>query len=215
MSVVEFALDSSNQQRIQVHLPAQQPAPITVMLNRTILGTLTSGEQPYGKDFRLPDNSFLNVRFDNGQPLVSRAGYPLQVIDAATVNEADLSPAAQARARNKKLGGCLVSWLVLNLVVVGIFTIINLTRIFQAVVIGILPVFYLLFSLTGIVGLVGLSLIFFWRKSGFYLTAAYVVLNFLLSILLHVLDARSFFPFITITILYVYLNRSGIWEKMS
>ncbi len=63
-------------------------------------------------------------------------------------------------------------------------------------------------------GLVGISLIFFWKKSGFYLAAIYVVLNFLLLIPLHLLETVSFVPLLSIIILYVYLNRSGIWEKM-
>src|SRR5713101_7269945 len=110
MSVVEFVLDHSAQQRIQVHMSAQQPASVTVLLNRTILGSLALNEQPYGKDFRLPDNSFLNVRIVNGQPQVSRAGYPLPPIDAATANAVDMSPAALVQERNKKLGGCLITW---------------------------------------------------------------------------------------------------------
>lgn len=214
MPVVEFALDASAQQRIQVHLSAHQPAPITVLLNRTILGSLASDEQPYGKDFRLPDNSLLNVRVINGQPQVSRAGYFLPLVDAATANEIDMSPAAQAQKRNQKLGGCLVTWLVLNLAVISVFTGIYISGIFSAITIGASPLNFLLFSLFGVVGVAGLSLIFFWKKLGFYLVAAYVVLNFLLAIPLHILDARSFVPLVTTTILYIYLNRSGIWEKM-
>ena|SRR5579872_4483946 len=215
MPVVEFALDSTAQQRIQVHLPAQQPASATVLLNRTVLGSLASEEQPFGKDFRLPDNSFLNVRIINGQPQVSRAGYPLPLIDAATAHVEDTSPAAQVQKRNQKLGGCLITWLALNILVISVFTGIFFTRIFDALTLGVSPFIYVIFCLLGIVGVAGLSLIFFWKKIGFYLVATYVVLNFLLAISLHLLDARSFFPFVTTIILYVYLNRSGIWEKMS
>ena len=214
MPVVEFALDSSAEHRIQVHLPTKQPAPVTVMLNRSILGSMSSEEQPAGKDFRLPDNSFLQVRIMNGQPQVSRAGYPLASVDATMASKADLSPAAQALERDKKLGGCLITWLILNLVVIGYLTLLNILTIFGAIAKGISPGVSVLFSLLGVVGIVGLSFIFLWKKLGFYLAVAYVVLGFLLSIPFGLLDVRSFVPLVSIVILYVYLNRSGVWDKM-
>lgn len=212
MPIVEFALDSTAQQRIQVHLPDVQPEAMTVLLNRSILGSLTPDEQIAGKDFRLPDNSAVQVRVVNGQPQVSRAGYLLSPVDAASLKTLDVSPAAQAR---KKLGGCLVAWLVLNLLVIGGLTVIYLLAIFGSLATGTSPLPFLLFSLLGIMGLVGISLIFFWKKVGFYLTAAYVVLGILLSIPFGYLDVRSFIPLISVAILYVYLNRSSIWDQMS
>jgi hypothetical protein len=212
MPIVEFALDSTAQQRIQVHLPEVPSGAVTVLLNRSILGSLTQDEQVSGKDFRLPDNSFVNVRVVNGQPQVARAGYLLPPVDAATLQKLDDSPAAQAR---RKLGGCLIAWLVLNLLVIGGFTVIYFLAIFGALAKGTSPLPFFLFGLLGIVGVVGIILVFFWKKIGFYLMAAYVVLNILVSIPLGYLDVRSFIPLIPIAILYVYLNRSGIWDQMS
>lgn len=214
MPVLEFALDPSALHRVQVHLSTEQSASVTVMLNRSILGSLASDEQSVGKDFRLPDNSVLNVRIVNGQPQVSRAGYPLPPIDANTANEIDTSPAALAQERNKKLGGCLIAWLALNLAVIGGVTLLYFLATLGAIATGVSPLAFLLFSLLGVVGLVGISLIFFWKKIGFYLTAAYVVLSLLLSIPFGLVDVRSFIPLVSVAILYVYLNRSGVWEKM-
>jgi hypothetical protein len=213
MPIVEFALDPNAQHRVQVHLPTEQSAAVTILLNRSILGFLASEEMPVGKDFRLPDNTFLNVRMVNGQPLVSRAGYLLPTVNAADINAGEES--TTSRRGNAKLGGCLIAWLILNLVVIGSLTLVNFLAIFSAIAKETSPVIFLLFSLIGVVGLIGISLIFAWKKSGFYLTAAYVVLSFLLSIPFGLLDVRSFVPLVSITILYVYLNRSGIWEKMS
>lgn len=215
MPVVEFALDPRAQHRIQVHLPAEQPASVTILLNRSILGSLTSDEQSVGKNFLLPDNSVLNVRIVNGQPQVSRAGYPLPLIDANAANEIDSSPAALAQERNKKLGGFLIAWLVLNLVVIGCLTMLHFLASLGAIALGVSPLEYLLFSLLGVVGMLGISLIFFWKKMGFYLAAAYVILGVSLSIPLGLLIAPSFIPLVSVAILYVHLNRSGIWEKMS
>ena len=213
MPVIEFALDSTASYRIQVHQPDEQPAPVTVLLNRSILGSLDPVEQNTGKDFRLPDNSVLNVRIANGLLQVSRNGLPLQPVDASTEN-IDLSPAAQAQLRSKKLGGCLITWLILNLVVIGSLTLLYFLAIFGATTAGTSPLPFLLLGLTGIVGLVGISMIFFWKKVGFYLTVIYVVLDLVLSIPFG-LDVRSFIPLIAVAILYIYLNRSGIWQKMS
>ena len=215
MPVVEFALEPTAQQRIQLHLPAEPPASVTVLLNRSILGSLSPEEQVAGKDFRLPDNSLLQVRIVNNQPQVSRGGFPLPPVDAAIANAVDVSPAAQAQLQKRKLGGCLLAWLIVNLVIIGGLTALYFLAIFGAMATGISPLPFLLFSLLGIVGLVGISLIFFWKKIGFYLTAAYVVLSFLLSIPFGLLDIRSFIPIIAVVILFVYLNRSDIWQKMS
>ncbi len=214
MPIVEFALDPGAQYRIQVHSSDDLSAPMTVLLNNSILGSLNPTEQSTGKDFRLPDNSLLNVRVVNGQPQVSRGGVPLPPVDAAKAN-VDISPAAQARQRDKKLGGCLITWLILNLVVIGGLTLLYFLAIFGAIASGISPLPFLLFALIGIMGLVGISLIFFWKKLGFYLTAAYVVLDLLLSIPFGLLDVRSFIPLIAVAILFIYLNRSGIWQKMA
>lgn len=215
MPVLEYALDPTAQHRIQIHLPTEPPALVTIMLNRSVLGSLAPAEQITGKDFRLPDNSFLNVRLVNNQPQVSRAGYLLPPVDTAIINAVDVSPAAQALERNKKLGGCLMTWLIVNFIVIGISTLISFFLIFGATRIGLSPLLFLSSSLLGVVGLAGVSLIFFWKKLGFYLMVAYVILNLLLAISFGLLNASSFPPLITIIVLFIYLNRSGIWQKMS
>ena len=40
MSIEELALDPSAQHRVQVHLPTEQQAAVTILLNRSILGFL-------------------------------------------------------------------------------------------------------------------------------------------------------------------------------
>lgn len=171
-------------------------------------------EQAAGKDFSLPDNSSVHVQIYEGQPQVSRSGYPLPIVDPR-LSTVDTSPAAIAQERNKKLGGCLIAWLIFNIVIIGGLTILYLLATLGAAATGTSPVPFLVYSLLGVVGLVGLSLIFFWKKWGFYLVAGYVVLGLLASIPFGLLDARSFVPVVTTIVLFVYLNRSGIWQKMS
>ncbi|HLX38926.1 MAG TPA: hypothetical protein VKR42_00245 [Ktedonobacteraceae bacterium] len=100
-------------------------------------------------------------------------------------------------------------------IIIGVLAILYFLAIFGAMATGISPLPFLLFGLLCVVGLVGISLIFFWKKIGFYLTAAYVVLSLLLSIPFGLLDARSFIPLVVVVILLVYLKRSGVWDKMS
>lgn len=217
MPVLEFALDSSAQYCIQIHLPTGLPASLTIMLNNSILGTLTSDEQNTGKDFHLPDNSFINVRMLNGQPQVLHNGYLLPLIDDSAIRSVDWSPAAQAQKRDRRLGGCLITWLILNLIVTG-----GATVIYFFAALGVISLenssaffFFLFAGFLSIIGLVGASLIFFWKKLGFYLLVAETVLSLLLLFLFHLLNPVPFFNVIPIAILYIYLNRSGIWEKMS
>lgn len=106
MPVVEFALDLNAQQRIQVHVPTESTT-VTVMLNRSVLGYLeTPEEHKMGKHFILPDSSDLHVRI-NGQHVRAfrnnRLLAPLDAEEAAS----DYSPAAQARAHDKKGMGLL------------------------------------------------------------------------------------------------------------
>src|SRR5579863_505641 len=165
MPVVEFALDREAQQRIQVHLTGQQTDSVTVMLNRSVLGTLMPGEHPYGQDFRLPDDSFVNVRIANGHLQVTHAGYPLPPVKAISAYAIDSSsPAALAFERRKKLGGCLIGWLVVNLLAIGIQTVVYFSEIFDPMPVGTSPTLFLLLGLLGIMGIVGLVSIFFWRR---------------------------------------------------
>lgn len=213
MSVVEFALDPAAQHRVQLHIPTEQ-ATITVMLNSSILGSLTPQEQGTGKDFRLPDNSPLHVRIFQGQPQVFRDGYPLPAIDPKAP-VVDTSPAALAQEHNKKLGGCLIVWLVLNIVIIGGAALLSFVAALSSVTTGESPLTFLLTGLLGSIGVIGLSLIFFWKKLGFYIVAGYVFVNTLNLILFHLFNALALTPVVTTIILYVYLNRSGIWQKMS
>lgn len=104
MPVVEFALDIGAEQRIQVHIPIE-PAAVTVMLNRSVLGFLTTlEEQSKGKYFVLPDRSNLYVRIEGRRPQVFRNNYLLAPLDDIE-SSFDGSPAAQARAREKKGAG--------------------------------------------------------------------------------------------------------------
>ncbi|MEO7020698.1 MAG: hypothetical protein ABI234_11155 [Ktedonobacteraceae bacterium] len=106
MPVVEFALDSHAQQRIQVHIPIE-PTAVTVMLNRSVLGFLaTSAEQKTGKYFVLPDRSQLYVRFEGQRVQAFRNNRLLAPLDAEEA-AFDGTPAAKARAQDKKGVGLL------------------------------------------------------------------------------------------------------------
>src|SRR5581483_11179960 len=86
MPVIEFALDLNSQHRIQVHVPTEQSA-YTVMLNRSILGFLTTPEEHFrGKYFVLPDRSNLYVRIEGRRPQVFRNSvllFPLSAVEQA------------------------------------------------------------------------------------------------------------------------------------
>jgi hypothetical protein len=62
---------------------------------------------------------------------------------------------------------------------------------------------------------IGLSLIFFWKKLGFYLTAGAIIVELLIQIPLHLFNILSVGAVLIVIILFVYLNRSGIWQKMN
>ncbi len=109
MPVVEFALDSNAQQRIQVHIPTE-PTAVTILLNRSVLGFLaTPDELRTGKSFILPDRSHLYVRLDGQRPQVFRDNRLLAPLDAEEASF-DGSPAAQART--KKAGMNLLTRIV-------------------------------------------------------------------------------------------------------
>lgn len=102
MPVVEFALDSAAQYRIQVHIPTEHTT-YTVMFNRSVLGVLeTPEEQRAGKYFTLPDRSNLYVRIESQRPQVFRNSYLLAPL---TEEEKlfDPSPAAQRRTPGERL----------------------------------------------------------------------------------------------------------------
>lgn len=104
MPVVEFALDLHAQQRIQVHIPTESTT-VTILLNRKVLGFLeTSNELRAGKHFLLPDNSDLYIRIYGQRAQAFRNDCLLAPLDAEEA-AFDNSPAAQARARDKKRKG--------------------------------------------------------------------------------------------------------------
>ena len=228
MPIVEFTLDSAAQHRVQLHIPTEQTT-ITVMLNGSILGSLTPEEQLAGKDFRLPDNSPLHVRMFQGQPQVLREGYPLPIIDPKAP-VIDVSPAALAQVRDRKLGGCLVTWLIASIIatsstvllyfVIALWVMLNRSPWLvlpngSLLFVGASPLLLLLVGLLGCVYVAGLSLIFFWKKLGFYLLAGAIIVEVLILILSHLFTIISLVPVAVAIILYVYLNRRGIWQQMN
>ncbi|GCE23057.1 hypothetical protein [Dictyobacter kobayashii] len=208
MSKQVFALDAAATHRITIHWTTETD-PASVLLNGTLLGTLTTGqEKVVGKDFVLPDNSPLHVRFFNGQPQAFRAGVAL----APVFDEADV-PMAQ-----RKRGGCLTTWLILNLVVMVALTLLYFLATLGSLVnnnTGVSPLAFFLLAVMGIVGIVGISLLLAWKKLGFYLVAGYVLISIVISLIFGLIDGRTFTPLIGIVVLYFWLNRSGVWEKLS
>lgn len=103
MPVVEFALDSNAQQRIQIHIPTE-PTAVTVLLNRSVVGFLSTAEEMRtGKSFILPDRSHLFVRVEGRRPQVFRNNRLLAPLDDEEA-AFDGSPAAQARNKRSAAG---------------------------------------------------------------------------------------------------------------
>ncbi len=142
MPVQDFALDAQNN-RIQVHWSFED-GPVSVMLNRSVIGTIaTREERMTGKDITLPDNSVLHVQFSDNRPQVFRNGYLLTPVEQTAAEP--LSP--------KKRGGCLTTWITLNLVVISIFTLIYFLAIFgttHTAITSINPVEFLVYGLPGL-----------------------------------------------------------------
>jgi hypothetical protein len=205
MSKQDFALDAVATQRITIDWTAETE-PATVLLNGTVLGMLITVEEKLaGKDFILPDNSPLHVQFFNGHPQVYRAGVPLV-------------PVAGVPDKQRKRGGCLTTWLILNLVVIVILTGLNFLATLGAMAsnkVSTPPLAFLLLGIMGIVGIVGLSLLLAWKKVGFYLVAGYVVCDIVISVIFGFIAANTFTPLIGVGILYFWLNRSGVWENLA
>lgn len=210
MPIQDFFLDSTGAQRIQVHWNSDG-SKATVLQNGSILGSLdTADELAGGKDFKMPDGSMLHVRLVNNQPQALRNGFPLTTAPAA---------AESAPLTAKKRGGCLTAWIVLNLVVICLFTLLYALAFFGSLIVSnpiTSPAVFLLFALLGLVGVVGLSLLLGWRKIGFYLVLGYVLLNFALAFPLGLFngDPRIFLPLIGVAILYFWLRRNDVWEQL-
>jgi hypothetical protein len=207
MSKQDFALDATAANRITIHWTTEIE-PATVLINGTILGTLvTAEEKAVGKDFILPDGSPLHVQFFNEQPQIFRSGVPL----------APVADAVDVPIKQRKRSGCLTSWLILNLVVIA-----GLTALYFLATLGALasdkvstsPLVFLLLGLIGIVGVVGVSLLLAWKKLGFYLVVGYVLINIIVSVILKLVDVRTFIPLVAVILLYIWLNRSNVWDNL-
>ncbi len=215
MSVQEFALDASAAHRVQVQWTSDTE-PATVLLNGSILGALaTPEERAAGKDFPLPDASTLHVRFapDTHGPQVFRNGVPLAPVSAPALSAASAVPDAQ-----RKRGGCLTAWLIINLVFIVLFTLIYLLGAIGATTNASAAVpawVFLVFALLGCVGIAGLIALLTWRKWGFYLIVFYVISNVLLSFPLGLVNYRTFIPLVGLGILYYALRRNDVWEKLA
>jgi hypothetical protein len=205
--VQDFALDAQNN-RIQVHWSFED-GPVSVMLNRSVICTLAVAEdRSIGKDFTLPDNSILHVQFYGNQPQVFRNGYPLTPVEQAATE-----PMAV-----KKRGGCLTTWIILNLVAISIFTLTYFLAVFGASLspaTGISPVIFLIYGLLGCVGIFGLAMLLAWKKWGFYLIALYVVANIPLAFAFGLVNYETFTPLIGLAVLYYLLRRNQVWEHLA
>ena len=208
MPILEFALDASALSRVQVHINTHQ-GPVSVMLNRNAIGSLTTlEEQTSGKDFHLPDSSILRVQILNGHPQAWRNGRPLLL---ASVPEP--LPVVDEEPRGR-MGGGVTALFILNLLVIGGLCI----WFFVAALLGIpmskmvLP--FLLSSLLALVGLAGVFALLAWKRWGFYLAVCYAIANFALAITSGIIDYRTFIPLAALALLFLALNSSGIWHKM-
>lgn len=208
MPVLEFALDATTQYRVQVHLNVHQ-GPVSVMLNRSVLGSLvTTEEQSSGKDFRLPDHTLLRVSVNNGQAQVWRDGQPLLL----TSTSGALPPLERQEGR---MGGGVTALFVLNVVAVGVLVLSFWLQAFMVTSSSdqFLPL--LLLGLIGLPGLAGLFVLLAWKKWGFYFAACYGLANLTLAIVYSIVDYRAFIPLVGLVLLYSSLRSSGIWRKMS
>src|SRR5260370_37605051 len=98
MPVLVFALDATNQYRVHVQLNVHQGS-VSVMLNRSVLGSLvTMEEQSSGKDFRLLDQSLLRVSVSNGHAQAWRDGQPLLMTSVS-------APLPVLERRERRMGG--------------------------------------------------------------------------------------------------------------
>jgi hypothetical protein len=209
MPVQDFALDPAATHRVQVHW-ASDTEPATVMVNRSILGSLgTVAERRMGKDFTLPDGSMLHVRFVNGQPQAFRNGYPLAIAPAIP----------ETSVLQKKRGGCLTTWLILNLVAASLIAIGYFLQFLGSIMgsTSLRPIAPLIFLLIACIGIIGISALLAWKKWGFYLIVFYVVINFVAAFLLGLFNGyvTFFTPFIGLAILYYLLRRNDVWEQLA
>jgi hypothetical protein len=207
MPVQDFALDAQNN-RIQVHWSFEDGS-VSIMLNHSVIGMIATLEvRTAGKDITLSDNSVLHVQFSDNQPQVFRNGYPLTPVEQAATEP--ISP--------KKRGGCLTTWIILNLVVISIFTLIYFLAIFGATHTAITtrnPVEFLVYGLLGCFGIFGFVLLLLWKKWGFYLVVLYVIGNIPLAFLFGLVNYETFSPLIGLAVLYYLLRRNDVWKHLA
>src|SRR5579883_2857468 len=204
MPVLEFSLDANALNRIQVHTSTHQ-GPVSVMLNRTVLGSLaTIEEQTSGKDFRLPDNSVLRVQILHGHPQVWRNGLPL-LLTSAPAEE----PVVEKSAHGPMSTGVVVL-AALNFLLLGI-----LSLWFCAAALMSLPASKMLYpflfsGLLNMAALAGICVVMTWRRWGLYLALCCALANFVLAIIWGIIDYRSFVPLATLALLTFALHSTGI-----
>jgi hypothetical protein len=94
---------------------------------------------------------------------VFRNGYPLTPVEQAATE-----PVAA-----KKRGGCLTTWIILNLVATSIFTLTYYLVMFGAAnspTTGISPVIFLGYGLLGCAGIFGCAMLLAWKNGDFILS---------------------------------------------
>lgn len=208
MPVLEFAMDSTALNRVQVHLSTHQ-GPVSVMLNRNVLGSLTTiEEQRIGKDFRLADNSTLRVRIINGHPQAWHNGHILLLTSVSGP-----LPSSEEQSHGS-MGKGVITLLTLNVLVIGGLSIWFAGDAIMSMPSSRLFLPYMLSSLLGLPGVVGVLTLLTWKKWGFYLAVGYVFVLFVLAFVYAILTYRIFIPLLSLALLYFALRSNSIWRKM-
>ena len=88
MPVQEFALDTIGIQRIQI-FQASGEGNITILLNKSIVGSISNQELIAGKEFALKDGSFLRVQRISNNFQVMCNGLPLLLMSQAEIAAAE------------------------------------------------------------------------------------------------------------------------------
>ncbi len=207
MPILEFALDATSPYRVQVHLNAHR-GPVSVMLNRNVLGSLvTMEEQHAGKEFRLPDSSLLRVSVNDGHARAWRNGQPLQLTSMPT------GPLVLERQERHWSGG-VIALLVLNILVASVLVVWFALEGYVDTPSSHLFLPLLGSALLGLFGLIGLFVLLAWKRWGLYLVVCYAVATMVLTITFGMIDYRTFVPLVALILLYVALRSSGLWHVM-
>lgn len=211
MPVQDFTLDANGMYRIQIHWTPEH-ATTTILLNGSILGTFTHPDEYIsGKNFTLPDNSPLYIRFVNNYPQVFRLGVLLTPIASA---EPDVSASTQ---RKRSVG--LTAWLIINIIGMGLVTLLCFLAFIASMLdarIASLSLALLLLMLLNIGGIVGISLLLAWKRIGFYVLAGCAIINIIVVFYSGISSIRwvIFGPIIAVGILYRWLENSRVWDKL-